>query len=53
MNLEKIIIFYSDKCGIFCVLTTAFVDRFMNLNRYGRHDDVCVCEFDPFVLIGK
>ena len=43
MNLDKILIFYSDKCSTLCVPSTAFVDRFVTLNKYGGHDDVCVC----------
>ena len=43
MNLKKILIFYSDKCSIFCVLTTGFVDCSVTLNRYGGHHDVCLC----------
>jgi hypothetical protein len=53
MNLGKILIFYSDKCSIFCVLTTAFVDRFVTLNRYGGHDDVCVNLILSFLLVNN
>ena len=43
MNLDNILIFYSDKCSIFYILTTAFVDCSVTSNSYGGHDDVCVC----------
>jgi hypothetical protein len=52
MNLEKkFLIFYSDICSIFCVLTSAIFRLVFFFNRYEGHDDVCVNLILSFIFV--